>query len=530
MKKIPIKIISTSIVLLFSIIALYFFYPKSFKIVKNISFQDAEYAINEKFLNIEKLKYYKSEKDTVYSIIEVTNNNDSIISLMINNDCEFHVFQTNKLIFHSKKGTYYKGKSRKEKTYYTLLNKSRNNKRCYTFKVKSKKPIFVLIKTNKKYDLNDLIDFAELDEKKIDLLKELGLPIIKVNNKESCLIKKNYSSNSIEIFQNEIYFKTNAKMKLRGNTSLLFPKKQFNVKFSGGLKIKDIDLEKSVLISSFNDKSFMRNKLAKDLYSEFRNKPKSSEYIHLIINDMYEGLYLLLNHPNQEYKNELIDTSQINFLLQIDRGKKDFNSVSEKFGFIIKESNKRTSDVKENTIKLEKFIREKNLSMIDINSFIDYFIISELTKNIDAYRLSTYLSFINGEFSINIVWDFDQSFGLSKYHKGYESNGFIIEGELNKFIPPFFNNLWKNTFFKKKLIDRYKHYRKSILSKKSINKKINSYYEKILFSSNINFQRWNIIEKEIWPNYNTFKTYKEEIDYIKNWTDRRLKWLDNQWK
>ena len=186
--------------------------------------------------------------------------------------------------------------------------------------------------------------------------------------------------------------------------------------------------------------------------------------------------------------------------------------------------------MKDKTLRLEEFIEENNLSLIDINSFIDYFIISELSKNIDAYRLSTYWSFINGKFSIDIVWDFDQSFGLSKYHKGYESNGFIIESELSKFIPLFFNNLWNNTLFKRKLINRYKKFRKNILSEKSINKKINSYYEEILFSSNINFERWNILEKEIWPNYNTFKTHKEEIEYVKYWTNKRLKWLDKQWR
>ena len=529
MKRIPIKIISTILVLLFLIVTVYFFSHKSFKIVKKISVQDAEYAISKHYLNIEELVEYNLDNDTVYSIIEVPAINDSTISLMVKNNCEFHVFQSNKLIFHIEKRTHYKGKSTKTKKYYTIKNKSRDNKSCYTLKLKTKKPIFVLIKTNKNYELNDLIELTNLEEKNIDFLKELNLPIIRINNKDSCLTKKSYCSNSIEIFQNENYFKTSAKMKLRGNTSISFPKKQFNLKFPNELKIKNINLKKSVLLSSFNDKSFIRNVLAKDLYSEFRNKTKSSEYIHLIINDFYEGLYILLKHPDQEFKNELVDTSQINFLLQIDRGKKDFKSISDKFGFIIKKSNKEKLEVKDKTLRLEEFIEEKNLSLIDINSFIDYFIISELSKNIDAYRLSTYLSFINGKFSIDIVWDFDQSFGLSKYHKGYESNGFIIESDLNKFIPPFFNNLWNNTYFKRKLINRYKKLRKNILSEKSINIKINSYYEEILLSSNINFERWNILEKEIWPNYNTFKTHKEEIDYVKYWTNKRLKWLDKQW-
>ena len=129
MKRIPIKIISTILVLLFLIITVYFFSKKSFKIVKNISVQDAEYAINKKYLNIEELDEYNLDKDTVYSIIEVPIINDSTISLMVKNNCEFHLFQSNKLIFHREKRTYYKGKSTKTKKYYTIKNKSRNNKR-----------------------------------------------------------------------------------------------------------------------------------------------------------------------------------------------------------------------------------------------------------------------------------------------------------------------------------------------------------------------------------------------------------------
>ena len=52
---------------------------------------------------------------------------------------------------------------------------------------------------------------------------------------------------------------------------------------------------------------------------------------------------------------------------------------------------------------------------------------------------------------------------------------------------------------------------------------------KIFFSAELNFQRWNIIDNEIWPNHNTFKSYKEEIEYVKSWSNKRLKWLDSQW-
>ena len=509
----------------------YFFYPRNIKIVKCISDYDAEYSIKSQILNIDLLKQYNSDEDTIYKVIKVENKkiSDSTIALMVKNNCQFHVYQDNRLIFLRKEKTYYQGKSIENKKYFNLSNKLRNNQSCYQIKIQPNKPIFVLIRALQKDKLKELIALTDFEEKNINSLKNFDIPIFRINNQNSFLLKESYCSNVTEISQNGISTITNSKMKIRGYTSLSFPKKQFSIKFRNKLKLKNIDLKKNVLLSSYIDKSLIRNKLAKDLFSELRDKPKSSEYVHLIINDIYEGLYILFEHPDQEFKKTLVDTSKTNFLIQIDRGQPDFKSISNKYGFIIRESNKAINEVKDKTRYLETMIKNNDLSIIDINSFIDYIIISELTKNIDAYRLSTYITFKVDKFSIDIVWDFDQAFGLSTYHNGHEPFGFIIESELTKYIPSLFNNLWENKTFKKKLINRYKNFRKTTISEKNISDKINAYYEKIFFSAELNFQRWNIIDNEIWPNHNTFKSYKEEIEYVKSWSNKRLKWLDSQW-
>ena len=54
---------------------------------------------------------------------------------------------------------------------------------------------------------------------------------------------------------------------------------------------------------------------------------------------------------------------------------------------------------------------------IDINSFVDYFILNELVRNIDGYRLSTYLQKDRGEkLKMGPVWDLNI---------GYEDSGRI---------------------------------------------------------------------------------------------------------
>ena len=51
-----------------------------------------------------------------------------------------------------------------------------------------------------------------------------------------------------------------------------------------------------------------------------------------------------------------------------------------------------------------------------MNSFVDFLIINELCKNIDAYRLSTYFQINeNKKVVMGPIWDFNFSLGLTDY-------------------------------------------------------------------------------------------------------------------
>ena len=48
-------------------------------------------------------------------------------------------------------------------------------------------------------------------------------------------------------------------------------------------------------------------------------------------------------------------------------------------------------------------------------------------------------------------------------------------------------------------------------------------------SMNLNFEKWEVLQSEIWPNKFSFNTHKEEVDYLMSWFEKRLLWLDSQW-
>ena len=50
---------------------------------------------------------------------------------------------------------------------------------------------------------------------------------------------------------------------------------------------------------------------------------------------------------------------------------------------------------------------------IDVDSFIDYFLGTEITKNPDAYRGSTYMhKDCNGLVAMGPMWDYNEAFGM----------------------------------------------------------------------------------------------------------------------
>jgi len=42
-----------------------------------------------------------------------------------------------------------------------------------------------------------------------------------------------------------------------------------------------------------------------------------------------------------------------------------------------------------------------------------------------------------------------------------------------------------------------------------------------------NFERWDILDRAVWPNYYVGGSYEAEIDYLKGWLVNRINWLDN---
>ena len=59
--------------------------------------------------------------------------------------------------------------------------------------------------------------------------------------------------------------------------------------------------------------------------------------------------------------------------------------------------------------------------------------------------------------------------------------------------------------------------------------KIDGYVEILTLAGAIddNFEKWPVLGQYVWPNNYVGNSYSDEINYLKNWINSRLSWIDN---
>jgi hypothetical protein len=59
--------------------------------------------------------------------------------------------------------------------------------------------------------------------------------------------------------------------------------------------------------------------------------------------------------------------------------------------------------------------------------------------------------------------------------------------------------------------------------------KIDAYIETLTLAGAIqeNFEKWPVLGQYVWPNNFVGNSHTEEINYLKDWINNRLSWLDN---
>jgi hypothetical protein len=165
---------------------------------------------------------------------------------------------------------------------------------------------------------------------------------------------------------------------------------------------------------------------------------------------------------------------------------------------------------------------------IDVDSFIDHHFIVEITKNIDGFRLSTYMfKDRGGKINMGPVWDYNLSLGNANYLQGWIPSGWYYS-QLGDGDYPWWRRLFEDPAFRQRYADRWFEFRENLLSNSRLLKNIEDTATLLNESQIRNFNRWHILGSYVWPNWFIADTYYEEINWMSDWLEQRLNWMDSQ--
>ena len=354
------------------------------------------------------------------------------------------------------------------------------------------------------------------------------LPVIYMNTKGQKILKenaiwgnialldRNEEAQSVSAVPNSIY---RATIKYRGASSYSkFDKKQYRIEFYKNNKdsTKKVSLagmganSEWVLNGPYLDKTLIRNKLVYDLAGELNGWAPDTRFVELFVDGKYQGVYLAVEPvTNGESRLRLAEfgllsgeTAYVVNRDRIDTGTEEietwgktkghtYNALYIRYPSKNKITKKQKEYIKNDISEFEQVLYEKNFSdkrigyqaYIDMDNWVDYFIINEFAMNYDAGNLSTYVYKELGGKLQPAAWDFNNGFDNYQWFHTETDRLYTVENS-------WFDRLWQDESFKEHVCERYGQLRKTTLSDEHIAEKIASYQAELGAAVDRNFKVW----------------------------------------
>jgi hypothetical protein len=319
-----------------------------------------------------------------------------------------------------------------------------------------------------------------------------------------------------------------------------------------------------VLHGPYSDKSLMRNAVSYALAGDMGHYAPRTRFVELFLNtgtgtlhnNHYHGVYLLVERIKiapgrvdikelEQHHNQYPEVSG-GYIFKKDRydpGEIGIRTArGSDYALVRPNENTITEAQKQYLISyldsLEIALFGANFkdpdkgynAFIDVRSFIDYHLITELCKEIDGYRLSTFFhKDREGRLVLGPVWDFNLSLGNANYAAGWNPIGWyypLIDSY--QYLNGWYTRLFQDERFMQQYRHRYRRLRSGVFSNDHILGMVDNYHDLLKESQARNFQRWDILGKYVWPNWFIARTHTEEVIWMKNWIRNRLAWMDTQ--
>ncbi len=357
-------------------------------------------------------------------------------------------------------------------------------------------------------------------------------------------------------------------IEVRGSSSQSFPKKQWSVETrdaaGADLDVPLLGLPAEsdwILYAPYSDKSLMRNVLAFHIARATGRYASRTRYCEVILNGQYQGIYVLEEKVKRDDNRVAInklkpdevagDDLTGGYILQIDRGNEGaggswtspFPSSGGDPVFFEYDDPDGTDLVAVQKTYIRGVVTGFETLMngpgyadpqtgyaaaLDVGSFVDFILVNELAKNVDGYRLSTYLykdkDSVDPRLHAGPVWDFNLGFGNADYDGGAITTAFQIDRPGG--TPFWWRKLANEPAFRDSMRTRWTALRRGALHPDSLDAFISATAATLGEAQARNFVRWPILGVYVWPNAYVGQTYADEVAYLRQWTRTRAAWLD----
>jgi len=351
-------------------------------------------------------------------------------------------------------------------------------------------------------------------------------------------------------------------IELRGSSSMAYPKKSFRFETQDSLgENRNVSLlgmpaeNDWILYGPYNDETLIRNVLAYRLSIAIGRYASRCRFCELVLNDDYRGLYILMEKIKRDKNRvdvDILNDTEISgddlsggYIIKIDKTNGENIGLWYSSHDILYQYHYPKADdiAPEQKAYIQDFVDEFEDRMasvsyadpvngypavIDVPSFVDHFLLNEFARNIDAYRLSSFLSkdkdSDGGLLHAGPIWDFNLAFGDAWYandrdiYKGWEvDHDQRLPYDYPK-IPFFWKKLARDSLFATHCRERWSELRNDVLDKEQLNLRIDQLIDTLHEARNRNSLRWQEMGGE--------NNYTREISRLRQWISNRIDWID----
>lgn len=339
------------------------------------------------------------------------------------------------------------------------------------------------------------------------------------------------------------------KLKGRGNYSWGLEKKPYTLKFSDKQDVLGMgSAKKWVLIANYSDKSHLRNYLTLNLGRAMGMEyTPECRYVNLVVDGEYRGLYLITEKIEIKKNRVDIDPEKGGVLLEIDPAYRHDNQceycveVKPGLHFLIHDpeaddyGSEFMDGVKERVrtllVNIEGSLR-KGIDVyseyIDVDSFVDWYILNEFVKNHDSAMYTSCYCWIgeNGKLYMGPIWDYDTCIGNQDIENCMDPTGYYLRSHAQA---SWFVYLTRDADFEAKVKARWSELRENGVITGMINS-IGDTVEYISASEKLDVGRWpGALKRTDLRGAHSVYTFEDEVSYMQVWLKTRYGWLNGKW-